>query len=462
MVEEKDVKSSDSRTKELKYKSRINSIKAGMFASAKSSFGDYYLSPFAIAINASNALVALLTSVSGILGPLSQMFGSRLIEKSARKKIVLRAVLFELLFWIPFVTIAVLYWTSIIQSALPIIFLFFFAFYVIFSNLGTPAWFSWTGDIVDERYRGRWFSKRNLLTGFVSVVLALASSFILDYFKKIDLIMGGFIVLFLLALISRVISWKFYHKQYEPKLEFQKGDYFSFSDFLIRARKTNFGRFSFFNAALNFAASISSPLFVIYMLRDLNFSYLTYMLITVAGIVFSLLVMEIWGRIADRYGNYAVLYISGFLISIVPVLWIFSPSPVYLILVPTLISGISSAGFNLASNNFVYDNVRPDKRGLAISYFNMLTGIGIFLGASFGAFLIKFLSISFISPILAIFILSGGLMIITTIVFMPMIREVRDFKRRRGGIKNLIIRQFKPAFIGEVHEILSINKYLKR
>ena len=71
----------------LKAGARTQSIKEGVFASAKSAFGDSYISPFAIAINSSNSMVALLSSISGLLGPLSQIFGSKLIEKYERKKI---------------------------------------------------------------------------------------------------------------------------------------------------------------------------------------------------------------------------------------------------------------------------------------------------------------------------------------------------------------------------------------
>ena len=457
MVEEKDTP----KVKELKYKSRVNNIKAGIFASAKGSFGDSYLSPFAIALNASNSLVALLTAISGILGPLSQIFGSRLMEKFTRKKIVLKTILIELLFWIPFTAIAVLYWTGTIKNALAIIFLFFFAFYTLTANLNLPAWFSWTGDIINERYRGRWFSKRNVLMGFISIVLALIASLILDYFTKINLPMLGFIILFLLALISRIISWKFYKIQYEPKFKLKKGYYFTFFAFLMRARKTNFGRFSFFNAALNLAIAISSPLFAIYMLRDLHLSYFIYMLITLSGSVFSLLVMELWGRICDEYGNYKVMKITALILPIIPILWIFSSSPIYLIFVPILLNGIASAGFNLASNDFIYDNVRPEKRGLALSYLNMLTGIGIFIGAAIGAFLIQFLMIDFISPIFFIFIISGVLMMLAVIIFVPMIEEARkmgDSKKAR----NLVFKQIKPCVLGEVHEIMSLRRYFRR
>ncbi len=450
------------RVKELKYKSRENSIKAGIFTSAKISFGDYYLSPFAIAINASNSLVAMLSSIAGLLGPLSQMFGSRLIEKYPRKKILLRSIIVESAVWFPLIAIAVLYWQGIITNFLPWAFLFFFSYYVIFYNLANPAWFSWTGDIVNEKYRGRWFSKRNLLTGFVSVVLAIGSSFFLDYFKKIDLAMIGFSLLFVFALISRAISWKFYRKQYEPKLELKEGDYFSFFNFLIKAKGTNLWKFSVFSSVFSMAVAVASPLFAVYMLRYLNFNYTLYMIITLGSTVFSLLVMELWGKVADKFGNYKVLYICAGLIPFVPILWVFSKSPWYLLFVPTLLAGISWAGFNLASSNFIYDNVHSEKRGLAVSYYTMLNGIGVFAGAGVGALLIKFVNVDFIQPILLIFIISGILRMAAAGFLLPLIKEVRKVKVKSRGVGNLIFREFRPTFMGEIHEIIHMKKYLRK
>ncbi len=451
------------KIRNLKYKGREYSIKEGVFASAKSAFGDHYISPFAIAINISSSLVAMLTSISGLLGPLSQIFGSRLIEKYSRKKIILRAVLLEFLMWLPLILIAFLFYKGIITDFLPLMFLIAFSFYVIFSNLGAPAWFSWAGDLVSEKHRGRWFSKRNFILGFVAVVLALAAAFFLDNFKEKGLVMFGFIILFSLALVSRFISWTIFKKQYEPKIKLRKSYYFSFTQFLLNGRKTNFGKFTVFRAIFAFASSIASPLFAVYLLRYLEFNYVTYMVITLAGTVFSLLIMEFWGAMADKYGNYKILIITSILIPLIPILWIVSPSPIYLILVPTLISGVSWAGFNLASGNFIYDNVSQEKRGLAVSYFNMLHGIGVFLGAGLGAILIRYLSVSFIQPILLIFIISGLVRMAVVTIFIPHLREIRKADKFEGrrAFRNLIFKQFRHTLAEEAHEIMSIKKYLR-
>ncbi|GAI91078.1 unnamed protein product, partial [marine sediment metagenome] len=176
------------------------------------------------------------------------------------------------------------------------------------------------------------------------------------YFKKIDLAMLGFIVLFSLAFISRFISWFTFKKQYEPKLKFEKGNYFSFWEFLKKAPKNNFGKFAIFRALFAFAGTISGALWAVYMLRHLGFSYSIYMVILASEIVFSLIFLALWGKLADKYGNYKILIITTILIPTTPILWILHPSPIYLILVPALISGIAWGGFSLAIGNFIYDN----------------------------------------------------------------------------------------------------------
>ncbi len=448
--------------KELKHQARRHSIKEGIFASGKFSFGDRYISPFAIAINASNSLVVLLSSIAGLLGPLSQMFSSRLIEKYSRKKIILKAIFFESLMWLPLIVISVLFYKGIIVNALSLLLLISFALYIILANLVTPVWFSWMGDIVDNRYRGRWFSKRGLIVGFVSVILALVSAFFLDYFKRNDWIMFGFIILFSLAFISRIISREIFKKTYEPKIKLEKGYYFSFWQFLRKAPKNNFGRFAIFRSLLSLANFISAPLIAVYLLRYLEFNYTTYMIVTLAGAVYTFMVLELWGKFSDKYGNYKTLQITSILIPLIPISWILFSSPIYFVLVPAAIGGIAWAGFNLAASNFIYDNVSQSKRGLAVSYYNMLMGIGIFLGAGIGAILIKVLKTNFIEPLFLIFIIGSIARIIVVLLGIPRIKEVKKRKRFRGprDLENLVLKEAKPTLIEEVHEIMHIKKYL--
>jgi len=457
-------KTDSPKIRELKHKSRRQCIKEGIFTSAKTSLGYNYISPLAIAINSSNSIVAMFNAIIGILGPISQIFGSRLIEKYSRKKIVTKAVFIEALMWIPFIIIALLFYKNIIPGILPLMLLLTFSTYIIVNSIGHPAWFSWIGDIVDENYRGRWFSKRNLIMGFISILIGISSAFFLDYAKKINLTMIGFVILFSLALISRMISLRSLKKQYEPKIKLEKGYYFSFIDFLLnKDKKNNLKKFSLYRFFLNLSCSISSSLLVIYLLRFLEFKYVIYMVVIFSGTIYSLMVLGIWGKIADKYGNYKILGISSILIPTIPVLWILSPNPIYLILVPSLIGGISWAGFDLAAGNFIYDNVSPQKRSLAVSYHNMLGGLGTFIGASIGAILIKFLTIQIISPIMFIFILGAFARMVVVFFGISQLKEVRKTEKLGGtkALRNLIINETKPTLIEEAHQIMSIKKYLE-
>jgi len=158
-----------------------------------------------------------------------------------------------------------------------------------------------------------------------------------------------------------------------------------------------------------------------------------------------------------------ILNITCILIPIIPILWVLFPFPIYLILIPPLISGISWAGFNLAAGNFIYDNVHQQKRGLAISYYNMLIGIGVFFGAGLGAILIKFLTVSLMKSIFIIFI--GGSIVRMIVVFfgLPKLKETRKKGKfdSSQALKNIVLKHGKQTLLEEAHEIVSIKKYFR-
>lgn len=448
---------------DLKHQARRKSIKEGIFATARTSFGDYYISPFAIAINTSNSIVAMLTSLSGLLGPLSQTLSPKTTKNLTRKKVVSRSVFLEALTWIPIIILAILYYKGIMINLLPIMLLISYCLFTILSNISTPAWFSWMGDIVDANYRGRWFSKRNLITGFVSIIIALVSSIFLDYFKKNDLVMFGFIILFGLAMISRLISWKILKKQYEPVQKTIERKREPFFKFLKNAPKNNFGKFVLFRSSLAFSAAICSPLLGVYLLRNLNLSYINYMIVIMGGTFVSLFTLEIWGKFADKYGNYKAIVISSIFIPVLPILWILYKSPVYLVLIPSVIEGIVWAGLLLAAGNFIYDNVSTEKRAQAISYYNMMWGIGVFLGASIGAILVGIIKTPSLEPVIIVFIISAVIRTIVVIFWLPKFKEIKKTEKFKltSAIKYIIKREARTTIKEEVHQLMTIKKYLK-
>ncbi len=449
--------------KEVKHQTRRLSIKSGIFGSAKGSFGDYYLAPFAIALNSSNFLVAMLSSVTGLLNPLGQILGSKFMRKSPRKKIVLKSFLLEGLFFLPLILIAFFFYKGLFLSILPLFFFSLFIVHTILLGIPYPPWFSWMGSVVDEKYRGRWFSKRNFILRFISVILVISSSFFLSLLKKDGKLMLGFGILFSVAIIFRFLSYFTLKKEYEPKTKFKEEDYFSFLDFLKQAPKSNFGRFSLFQAAFYFSGTIFFSILTIYLLRGLHFEYSTYMIVLLGGTFFSLFFMRFWGIISDRYGNEKIIKIAFVFLSFTPILWIFSHSPIYLFLIPSFVGGIAFTGFSLASVNFIYDNVRVDKRALAVSYSNMISGIGIFLGAGIGALIISLSKYDLLYTITLMAILSSFLRSIVAFLTIKNIKEIKQKKKLKDSkiFKEIILKSARPILTEEIHEIIAIRSYLK-
>ena len=455
-------KISKSEENELKHHSRRLSIKEGIFWSIRSSLGDHYIAPFAIFTGMTNSLVAILNSAWNV-GPISQLFGSKQVGKKSRKSILTRTISIDAFGWLLMTLIAILYLKGIATEILPYLIIADLALILIAGGFGHPAWFSWVGDIVDSKFRGRWFSKRSTIISFTTMILAISVSFALRHFKEIGQENIAFIVLFGMAFMARLYCVLIIRKQYEPKLKIKKKKKFTLSHFIKEAKKTNLGKFTLFRGMLAIVQGLTAPLTAIYLLRFLGFDYVSYMVIMISGTLFSVLTLNLWGRIADKYGNYKVIALTTLIIPLTPVLWILSSSKIYLFLVPAILGGTSWSAFIMASGNFIYDNTSKDIRGKAISYFNLFTGIGALIGGLISAYLIETIKTTWIEPLFLIFIIGTVLRIIVIGFWVPKLNEVGRKKKMKGfrELERLIVKEIRPTLAEDVHEIVAIKDYIR-
>jgi MFS family permease len=418
---------------ETRRKSLGYSIKDGVAWSVNSGLGNSYVTPYALKVlQANDAQIGFLTSVPNLVANLSQIETPNLMEKVSRKKIVTTCVLIQALTWLPISLVGVLFlYLSINGAIAPALLILFYTFYLTLGSFISPAWSSWMGDLVPKGERGRFFGMRNRIINVAGLISMLLGAVFLDAFGKVNLVLA-FISLFVAAMAARLISWYFLNKQYEPVFRYEHKYYFTFLSFVRRMKDNNFGRFTLYATLMALAVNLAAPFFAVYMLRELGFSYLAFILVTMSASLSQMLFMPVWGRFSDRYGNLVVLKICGLLIPTIPLLWFFSTNFNYPFNLAYLIAvegtgGFFWAGFNLASTNFIYDAVSRQRRGLCFAYFGALNGVGVFVGATLGGLFASYL----LTSLLLLFLISGGLRLAVSLLMLPKLREVRRVKHMR-------------------------------
>lgn len=405
------------------------SIKDGSAWSVMYGFGEQYITPFALRIGASASEIGILNSVPAFIGATFQLLGAKLTDKyQNRKKIVtffalLQAILILPLFFIPFFTKDMLVLTAL------------FTLYNIFSNIMGPAWSSWISDVIPENDRTTYFGKRNKYVVASTMFSVMIAGIILHFFESIN-IWTGFMILFSIAFIGRIISWYYLSKQIEPEYKYNPEDYFSFKDFLKRMPHTNFGNFVIFRSLMALAVMIAGPFFTVFMLKNLDFNYLQYTILVLIPMAIKAITMTYWGKYSQRFGTRHILIISGLWIATIPIWWFivgyfFTGFTAFYLLIPVeIMTGFAWGGFELTAFNYVLETVSPEKRARGFAYFNMVFGFAVLAGGLLGAYLVDIIPETFgVSTLLIIFIISAIARLLVVLFFSHRIREVKISRR---------------------------------
>ena len=414
----------------LKEKTKKLSIIEGGFYGVYDGAGARYIAPFALAIGKDNpyinTFIAILHSVPSLVGNFSQLFTNRIMNKYKRKNLLSFFIIIQSIIW--FGIIASGLFSNKLNSNFSLtILIIFYTLSVSFGSFVSPVWASLMKDIVNFK-RGSYFSKRNIISGSVSLISSLIAGFFLDK-AGFSNIFVSFTILFLFAFIFRFLSGILFIYHYEPKFKIDNSKYFNFLDFINKYRKSNFVKFSLFISLFMLAVSLSSPFFIVYMINELKFNYLTWTIISVSGALSSLFFMPFWGKFIDEYGSLKTLKITGIFASIIPLLWMMSyyidfnsANIIIFLIILEIFAGCMWAGFNLSYSNFIFDAVTLEKTHLCSAYFNILYAVGIFLGSMIGSTILSLkIKLFFISPIFFIFFVSGISRLLAYFIMIPKI-----------------------------------------
>jgi MFS family permease len=366
-------KSGERQEKNLK-----NAIYQGMGYFAMYGFGELYVPAYAVLRGATEQFIGLLASIPLALGMLLQVFSPSIMRKFRERKALVTA----------FSLIGALSWVFILgtafivpETALPLLLVLFSAYMILSMAEGT-LWNSWVADLVPQSIRGTYFGQRNAWMQMAMLVSTLVAGVILDWFRDGTTILG-FCALFALAFICKMFSWHFLNKIDDPHYEHGKTLSQHPFDFL-KSGNPELKHLIVLYGAFIFMVQIMSPFFVVYMLRDLNFSYIEFMAVILASQVARVFASPYWGRISTAHSNKTVLSICLLMASLVPVYWFFFTS-VWQLALFEIISGVAWAGIDLCLFNHILAKSKSEEVPSNWSNRIFFAGMGLLFGPNVGA-----------------------------------------------------------------------------
>ena len=360
--------------------------------------GAAYDNPSLIASGAKAESVTLLGVFSNLLLSFLCIKAPGLISRLGTiKRSVLILSLLSAFVWFPLI------WLFFTGTATPGMLIPLFILNSVPIAILAPVRDSWLASLVPGHSMGRYFSIRSIITSIAYLGTFYAMGYMLDMFGGNA--PQGFAIIFLAAALAMFINTVLYKKAPAPAKE-EPDDGFNFQDFLGEAKQGNLGAFVLFLSFFTIGVNLASPFFAVYMLRDLNLSYLTYTIILSTEYIARIVTALFWGRYADRAGSLKVLRLCSNLIPIVPLMWILARNPIHLVVIQ-LISGSLWAGFDLCSATFIYRSAPGPRRLKYIMYQKSLNTLAIAAGNLAGTYLLTIVMPIFGNPILTMFLLSG-------------------------------------------------------
>ncbi|MBF2019728.1 MAG: MFS transporter [Hydrococcus sp. C42_A2020_068] len=294
------------------------------------------------------------------------------------------------------------------------------------SAMGSASWVSWMAVLVPRRLRGRYFGLRNSMANLTNLFCVPLLGMIMSYWG------GGTIqaysLVLTLAVLAGIVSLSFQllmadvNPQAASKAIAPESDSSVLQPpaFVSLLRDTNFLKYLFYYGVWMFAINLSLPFFNVYLLKNLGLDIGCVTIYSSLNAGANVLMLLIWGKLADHIGNRQVLLSVGILVAAIPLLWLGVNTDrlsVWLWL-PLLyvLWGSAWSAIDLCSNNLQMA-IAPIGKSSS-SYFATaaaISGLGGALGTTIGGFLSQYASFGGID---GLFILSA---VLRLVALLPLI-----------------------------------------
>ena len=417
---------------ELREPSRRYGLRDGACQAVTQGSGEQYLSAFALLLGASPFQLSVLSALPQLIGTGAQLASVKLLRWFPDRKTLIRVgTAGQALAWLPILMLPLLF-----PSSGPWLLIFGTALYFGCNHFTTPTWNSFIADHLDEHERGVYFARRAAIMASLSFAALCAAGWLLSLWQDEARSWLGFAVIFTVASAARWASALALSNVDDVHATPHLDPSPSFRRFLA-GTSLSFRRFLVFSGAMHAAVLIAGPFFVLYMLRDLHLPYWSYGMWLAAGILGQLITLKAWGRFGDRFGNKALLTVTGFMVPFLPMLYLGGTNLVFLLFV-NFFGGVTWGGLALGLQNYVFDAVKPEDRATAVATYSTINAVGWCIGAFLGSWLVTTLpsritlgqlSLELASNLPLVFFVSGLLRLAVSGSFLRSFHEARAVER---------------------------------
>ncbi|MBW3012297.1 MFS transporter, partial [Candidatus Woesearchaeota archaeon] len=387
-----------------------------------------FLIGFALALGANNFQLGLLMAIP-LFANLLQLFSPYIVETSGTKKYTTLVTLFTGRFiWVFIAAVALgLAKSNDVLSMLMVVVLLS----SLLSAIGNLSLLSWMKDIVPVKKLARFWGKRNMYASIGGMSVYFIGAYLIDKYDGISsygyvFVFSVFIGLCALAYLRPITEEQKKSRLVNPK-EF-------FTKLILPFKNHMFRPLLYFGLFWGFAINIASPFFLVYMVDDLKLSFLIITLFILAETLSRIYGLNIWRKIAEKYGAKPLLIVCATVTSMLPFAFLFITKSNYLLIFPIfMISAMSYAGVDITVGQMLFKSSPKKESTYYLSVFTSLTGLTSAFGPILGGLLAELIksrayvpALDMLPPLKYIFIISFLLRVSS----IPMIYRLHDPKAR--------------------------------
>jgi MFS family permease len=349
----------------------------GVFFQAAAAFGSIHtvLPAFVALLTSSTVAVGLMAAVEGVGEIVPQMFTAYLIEDRPRKKPYLLAII--TVRWVSWALLAFLtyHFARSHPELVLAVLIALFALFSVAGGMGTVVYADVFSKAIQARRRGRFVGLRQLLGYLMAIGAGYVVKLILDDPLRFPF-PANYALIFVLSSALLLVAFTGFALIREPVYPVERTSR-SLQDLLRRAvvlarQNPNFRRL-LGARALTAAVLGLAPFYVVYARTEVGVDpgmVGLYLSAQMAGGAISNL---LWGWLADRYGNRAVIVGTAVAGGLAPVLGLLVAwtTPLLFILVFAAL-GATISGMRLGYSNFILEMAPVELRPTCVALQNTL------------------------------------------------------------------------------------------